>query len=101
MEKLTVLVFRDTDLAQVGFEEGDVFFDHRVDTRDGDVTGLNLLDVSDFYGMFRMLDLYCEVGTWFFGFDTDVAEDEFGCFDKSRFWYFKSQYYIACTFTIF
>ena len=53
-EKLTFLVFRDLDIAKLGFKQGDVFFDHRVDTRDGDVTGLNLLDVSDFYGMFRM-----------------------------------------------
>ncbi len=53
-EKLTFLVFRDQDIAKLGFKEGDVFFDHSVNTKTGDETGLNLLDVSDFYGMFRM-----------------------------------------------
>ncbi len=49
-EKITVVVFRDVDIGTV--QQNDVEFTYNVNTTERDDTGLNLLDVSDFYGMF-------------------------------------------------
>lgn len=52
---LTVVVFGDRDSTQLEFIQGDVQFNYSVDTAVNPRIGLNLLDVSDFYGKIAYL----------------------------------------------
>ena len=51
---LTVVVFADKDISSLNFLTDGVFFTYNVNTTAGDKTGLNLLDVSDFYGTLHL-----------------------------------------------
>ena len=53
----TVVVFGNTDSMGLNFVQGDVQFTYRVDTAVAPI-GLNLLDVSDFYGKCAIAILY-------------------------------------------
>ena len=83
----TVVVYAERDQHSIKFAEGEVVLNYTVDTSKVSL-GLTLLDAGDFYGKHKghhPLAFPREIFSHYFPPKLDVAEDEFGCFDKSMY----------------